>query len=353
MSEPSSWKSPLVELAPELFERLVVPLLLIAGIFGLGTAGYFILGQGRWGLLDCAYMVSITLTTVGYGEVLDSMGPQARTFTMVLMWLGMGVTLYAVSTVTAFVVEHNLTRIFRERKMEKQIAALEGHVIVCGAGQTGFHVVRELVTTNHPCLVVELDQARVDWLSGQFKDLLIIAGDATEEATLRRAGVSRAKGLVAVLAQDSQNMLITVEARFINPNLKIVTRCNSNNLVGKFTYAGANYVINPAFIGGMRMASELIRPHVVTFLDRMLRGQDPSIRVDEVQVAEGSPLAGKSLAEADVFGRTGLTPIALQPPDQKEFTYNPGPETRISPGAVLLVIGNPEQVGRLEKLCRG
>ena len=285
-------------LSREFLQQLVFPALLLLIVFVFGTLGFFILGGGRWSFFDCAYMTSITLTTVGYGEILEDFGTNGRSFAMVLMWAGMGVALYAVSTITGFVVERKFSRILRERKMEKRIAALKDHFIVCGGGHTAVNVLRELITSNRSCVSIEMKLERIEWIANQFPDHHFIQGDATEEEVLLRAGIERASGILAVLAEDSHNLLITVQARYINPDIKIVARCSENNLADKFYRAGANYVVNPSFIGGMRMASEMIRPNVVSFLDRMLRGID---RVDtrrgshnSRRVAVGRQIAARS-----------------------------------------------------------
>lgn len=338
-------------LAKSFLEQLVVPALLVIIAFIFGTLGFVIIGGGRWSLFDCAYMTSITLTTVGYGEVLEEMGTNGRFFAMVLMWSGMGVTLYAVSTITGFVVDQNFSKIFRERKMEKRIAALKNHFIVCGGGRTGCNVVKELITSKRPCVAIEIKPERLEWMRNQFDDQHFILGDATEEEVLRRAGIERAAGILAALGEDSHNLLITVQARYVNPAIKIVARCQENNLADKFFRAGANYVVNPAFIGGLRMASEMVRPHVVSFLDRMLRGKDQTVRVEEVTVCEGSPWAGLSLHDIGIQEETGLIPISLKHPEDTDFTYNPSRSEVVKPGTVLIVIGNPEQISHLKTFC--
>ena len=340
-------------LAGELAKRLRVPLSLLAGVFCFGTLGYHLLGHGHWSWLDCAYMTSITLTTVGYGEVLLPFGPRDRLFTMILMWTGMGVTLYAVSTVTAFIVEEHLSSYLRERKMEVRINGFRGHFIVCGAGGVGRHVIKEMTASRKDVVVIEDNPERIVWLNQTFPDLPAVQGDATDEAVLRRAGLERAQGLVAALPDDSQNMLITVQARFVNREAKIGARCHNNNLVEKFYRAGANYVVNTDMIGGLRIASEMIRPQVVSFLDRMLRGKDPSVRVAEITMNPGCELAGRSLDEARLLERTGLQPVAIKLPGAEEFLYNPSPEQPLTDGAVLIVIGNPEQIARLQAICTG
>ncbi|HYA41316.1 MAG TPA: potassium channel protein [Syntrophobacteraceae bacterium] len=335
-----------------LLHQLVVPGLFLLVVFIFGTLGFFILGGGRWAFFDCAYMTSITLTTVGYGEILRDFDTTAgaRFFAMILMWSGVGVAVYAVSSITGFVVERRFSRILRERKMEKSITALKNHFIVCGGGHTAVNVLRELISSKRACVSIELKPERVEWIATQFEGLHYIQGDATEEEVLLRAGIERASGILAILAEDSLNLLITVQARYVNPDIKIVARCHENNLIDKFYRAGANYVVNPSLIGGMRMASEMLRPHVVSFLDRMLRGSD-AMRVEEVVIAEGSPWIGRSLREIDFQGKTGLIPISLKHPQDAQFTYNPSQDEVLRPQSVIVVIGNPEQVSNLRKFC--
>jgi voltage-gated potassium channel len=336
----------------ELYRHLRVPLTLLGLVFCAGTLGFWLLGQGNWSLLDCAYMTSITLTTVGYGEILEPFGARERLFTMGLMWSGMGVTLYALSTVTAFLVEERLSNLVRERKMEMLISGLKGHLIVCGAGRVGRHVIAEMVANQYPLVVIEDRAESAAWLKDNHPAVPTVRGDATDEGVLKTAGLELAHGLVAALPEDSQNMLITVQARFINPDIKIGTRCHNNNLVDKFYRAGANYVVNTDFIGGMRIASEMIRPQVVSFLDRMLRGQDPTVRVAEVTVREGSQLANQNLEQSLIYQRSGLLAVALKNADREEFVYNPSSQEKLRVGTVLIVIGNPGQIASLEALCQ-
>ena len=336
----------------QLLERLTVPVLLVFCSFLFGMIGFLLIGQGRWSALDCAYMTSITLTTVGYGEVLSDLGTDGKIFAMVLMWSGMGVTLYAVSTITAFVVEKDLMRMFRERKMERQINILQNHIIVCGVGKTGLNIVNELFVSKCPCVVIEEKEERLQTACRRLRDLHYIQGDATEEMVLRQAGIERARGIIAGLNDDGRNLLITVQARYINPEIKIVARCHENSLADKMIRAGANYVVNPGFIGGMRLASEMIRPHVVSFLDRMLRGKDQSIRLEEVVVGRNNTLTGLTLNEIDLYRRTGLNPVAIKHPQGDDYTYNPSPDERIEHGTVMIVIGNPDQVGKIRNVLK-
>lgn len=338
-------------LAKDFLERLVSPALMVLCVFLFGTVGFFIIGDGNWTLFDCAYMTSITLTTVGYGEVLDQIGSNGRLFAMVLMWSGMGVTLYAVSAITGFVVEKNFARLLKERKMERRIATLKNHILVCGAGKTGTHVLRELLSTKRSCVVIEGVPERIQVVQKHFEDVYCLQGNATEEEVLYKAGIDRASGIICALNSDSDNLLLTVQARYINPSIKIVARCEETNLTDKFYRAGANNVVNPSRIGGLRLASEMVRPHVVSFLDRMLRGREQAFRVEEVTVGEECPLIGASLATAGLLRKTGLVPISIKRADAEEFTYNPSLEEVIQAGMVLIVIGDPAQVSKLRQLC--
>lgn len=336
-----------------LIKRLIAPASLVVICFVAGTLGFYAIGDGHWSLFDCAYMASITLTTVGYGEVLMDMGHDARLFAMFLMWAGMGVVLYGLSTVVAFVVESNLTGILRERRMDNKISAVEKHFIVCGLGEIGLQVAREMVLTGRPCLAVDSVAEHLDAARQTLPDLLTLTGDATEEAVLVKSGVQRAAGMVAALPDDGANMLITLQARHLNPVLKIGARCSASHLADKFFFAGANYVTNPAFIGAMRLASEMIRPQVVSFLDRMLRGTDPLMRVEEAVVEENSELADKTLAQANLRARVGLNVLGLKHPEHSNFSYNLGAEEILHPGTLLLIIGSPDQLTALRNLCQG
>ncbi len=340
-----------VPITRQLLERLIFPTTILGLTFLIGTLGFYVLGVRRWSLFECAYMTSITLTSVGYGEILDQMGADARLFAMTLMWTGMGVTLYAISTITAFLVETDFRRILRERRMEKKIAALRGHVIVCGLGKTGFNIVQEMYATRRQCVAIDDNPENLQRTQQRFKDLYYLLGNATDEAILRQAGIENAGGIIASLKNDSDNLLITVQARYISPGIKVVARCEENSLADKFYRAGANYVVNPAFIGGMRMASEILRPHVVTFLDRMLRSRDGSIRVEEAVICEHSPWAGRSLKELDIRRKTGLLLIAMKQPDRDDFEYNPSAEETLKAGTVVIAIGDAEQITLLRKFC--
>jgi voltage-gated potassium channel len=301
--------------------------------------GYRWLGGPEVTFLDAIYMAVITVATVGYTEVVDTATRHSlRIFNIFVILFGIGVMLYVFSTSTAFFVEGELKDIFRRRKMLKQIRDMHDHLIVCGAGETGHYIVQELLKTGHTFVVIDHDEERLERIQhlGEFP---VLKGDAADEEVLTTAELAKARGLVTVLPEDRDNLLVTVTARQMSPNLRIVARCAEARMVDKLLRAGANSAVSPSMIGGLRLASELIRPHVVSFLDLMLRDQAKTMRVEEISVEEGSPWVGKALQETDLHARFELLALALRKPDGK-MQYNPPADVVLGGGDVLVVLGD-------------
>jgi len=319
-------------------------------IHASGTIGYFLLGHGRWRLAECAYMTVISLTTVGYGEVLAEFDkvPYARFFTSVLLVGGAGVAIYFASVLTTFLVEGEFLQSRRRRKMQKLINSLSGHIIVCGAGGTGRHVINELVETHWPFIVVDTDHDRLARLQETYANkLAIIEGDATDDNILHEAGIGRAHGIVASLPDDKGNLFVVVSARGLNPKLRIVAKAIDSMAVRKLKSAGADSVVSVNNIGGLRMASEMIRPTVVGFLDKMLRDKDKQLRFEELTVPHGSPLCDRRLAQSDIRKARNLLIVAVSDPATGAYTYSPGPDFLLKEGMTLIVLGETEAVAHL------
>lgn len=318
-----------------------------------GSIGFFLIGRGTedWPFLDCVYMTIISVTTVGYGEVLPGMdhNPSARLFAIGVMLVGFATGGFLLSTLTALFVEGDLARLRRKKKMRKTIESLRDHTIVCGAGSTGRHVIQELLATDTPFVAIDTDEERLLEVSKLHPSGIVphIVGDATSEVVLHQAGIDRARGLVAALREDKDNLFVVISARSMNPAARIVARSGDVRVFELMRKAGANSVVSPNFIGGMRLASELLRPNVVEFLDEMLRDRDLNLRIEEVDIPTGSGFAGKSLRESRIRDVTDALVLAIREKGRGAFHYNPGPDTRLEGGTTLVVLGRAASVRKL------
>ena len=336
--------------------RLVAGFAVLALTLATGTIGYYLLGDGRWQPFDCFYMTIITITTVGYGETLENMDKveHARTLTMVLLVFGTGTVVYFASTLTAMIIEGDLRRVLRQTRMRKQILKLQDHVIVCGAGSTGSHSIEELIQYQIQTVAIDTDQARLEHMAEVYPKSLFkyIVGDATDDDILAEANLPQARGVVAALHADKDNLFVVVSARQENPRARIVARGSELQFLEKLKRAGADTVVSPNYIGGLRMVSELIRPQVVKFLDEMRRDK-AKVRIEEVEVPDGSPLAGKTLAESAIRTEAAdILVLAVQIPGKEGYRYNPGADFRLDARMTLVVLGPLAQVDQLRKLAR-
>ncbi|MEM6955322.1 MAG: potassium channel protein [Myxococcota bacterium] len=336
------------------YARLIRAIVILSTTIFLGTTLFHTIGGGRWAFFDCFYMTVITVSTVGFGESLPGMEamPEARIVTMALIAVGSLTLLYFLSTFTAFIIEGDLQGIIKQRRMQSRIDQLRDHIIVCGAGNTGEHVIAELVRDGHPFVVIEMDEERIQTLASDLgAEILYVIGDATDDHHLLAAGIKRASGVIAALHTDKDNLFVVVSANALAENgessegsLRIVTKAIDSSARGKLERAGATSIVSPNEIGGLRLVSELIRPTAVEFLDRLLR-TDRSLRVEDVAIPPESNLVGKTLAQASIR-ETGALVIAVRQPDG-EFAYNPAGTLQLVAGASLIVIAHMEDVLRL------
>lgn len=338
-------------MVPSGLRPLVRSAVLIGLVFGVGVVGYGSLAGPQYSWFDAVYFTVITLTTVGYSETIDlSQNPAARAFTVGLLFLGVGTFIYFVSNLTAFLVEGTVDRIWEKRKMDKRIAALSGHEIVAGAGKTGAHVVAELLATGRDFVLVEGDEARVRALQAELGDFPAVIGDATVDASLEAAGVARARGLVSCVSNDKDNLVVTFSARLLNQKLRIVARCVDPETEGKIRRAGADSVVSPNAIGGLRLVSELVRPTAVSFLDVMLRERHGGLRIEEVCVQAGAPLDGCALRDLRGLGVEGMLVVALRGQDDA-WHFNPDGACTIESGSRVVFIGGPAVRARMDALA--
>lgn len=322
--------------------RLGTALAALSLVIVFGTVGYVVLG---FGLLDAAYQTVTTISTVGFREV-EPLSDAGQVFTMVLILVGVGATLYALATLVEVILEGRLNELLGRRRMEQSIAALSGHVVICGWGRVGRAIASEVEAAGRRFVVVESDPERASGLPAP-----VVLGDATEDDVLEQAGIERAAALVAAVDSDAANSFIVLSARALSSNLFIVARARSNDSQEKLLRAGADRIVNPQSIGGARMAAFVLQPHVAEFLDVVMHDRTLEFRLEEVLVPEGSPLAGATIGESELRDRTGALVLALRGPDGA-FRTNPRSDTRIEPGEVIIAIGTRSELDSLVALAR-
>jgi voltage-gated potassium channel len=334
---------------PRLRARLILPLSLVSTVVVGGTIGYFWLWRdigGTW--LDALFMTVTTITTVGYGEVkpLDSMG---RIFTMVIAIVGVGSLFYTFGVVMEYIVALRLADPTGRRKMDKRIEALNGHIILAGLGRVGRQAGQELAEARVPFLVLEPAEAAVR--QAQEHGWLCLQGDATDDSVLERAGVRRARGLIATTANDATNMYIVLSARVLNPKLHIVSRAVDETSVPKLTRAGADRAISPYAIGGHRLAHLILSPTVVDFFETALRRGNESLNIEAVAVGGESPAVGQTLEELALRQATGATVLAIIRDGNP--VVNPPGDMALGAGDRLLALGTRDQLERVERVLAG
>ena len=311
---------------------------LVVGVMVAGTVGYVALG---FGLLDALYQTVTTISTVGFREV-EELDATGKSFTIALILVGVGATLYTFSVLLETVVEGRLTDLFGRRRMQRRINEMSGHVIVCGWGRVGRATAQAVAHGGRDLVVVDQSSERLE-----DTEFLAIHGDATDEAVLRQAGVERAAVVIAAVETDADNLYTTLTCRALNPNAFIVARARQENAEPRLLQAGANRVVNPQKIGGSRMAAFAVQPNVAEFLDVVMHDAKLEFRLEEVVVSDDSALAGLSLRDAKIRERTGALVLAMRLGDGR-FHTNPTPDTRVEPGHVLIAIGTSDQLAQLD-----
>jgi len=328
----------------EAWRRLRFGVAALVGIIVAGTVGYAALGFA-W--LDALYQTVTTVSTVGFREVHPlSAGGQA--FTIVLILVGVGTALYTFTQVLEVVVEGHVQEVLGRRRMEREIARMAGHVIVCGFGRVGRNLAQYLTGAGEDVVVIETDPERAAAAEGAGN---VVRGDATVDEVLKEAGIERARVLVTALTTDAANLFVTLTARSLSAELFIVARARVESSEAKLTQAGADRVVNPQGIGGARMAAFVLQPHVAEFLDVVMHDGSLEFRLEEVPLPTGSPLAGHSLRDAHIRDSTGALILALRDAGGA-FATNPPPETVLEAGQILIAIGTEGQLRALADAAR-
>jgi voltage-gated potassium channel len=328
-----------------LLKHFLLTLLVPPALVLSGTIGYHFL-EGM-SLLDALYLTIITLTTVGYGD-LHPVTPAGKLFTMVLVLCGVFTILYAATSIIRAVVSGEVADLLGKRYMERALANMRDHLIVCGYGRMGRLVCREFAREEVPFVVIDVNPD----LAQEFPTPRGVAliGDATSDEILRRAGIERARGLVTVMASDADNLYTTMSARLLNANLFIVARVEDPSSEPKLLRAGANRVVSPYLIGGNRVAQAVLRPTVMDFIELATRTEHIELQMEETQVAARSPLAGTTLQDSKVRADLKIIIVAIKKPDG-EMVFNPTPDAKLAAGDILVAIGHREHLDRLDVLA--
>jgi voltage-gated potassium channel len=306
----------------------------------VGSIGYVVLG---FSLLDAIYQTVTTVTTVGFREVrpLSSTG---KIFTMVLILAGVGTALYALTQLLEAAVDGHLLEHMEARRMDRAIARMDDHVIICGWGRVGRASAVHLSATEQRVVVVDRNPERLADLPYPY-----VLGDISDDDVLRQAGIEHARALVAALDTDADNVYVTLSARALRPDLVIIARARSDESTSKLLRAGADRVVNPQLIGGRRMAAFALAPDVADFLDVVMHDGSLDFRIDQIEVGATSPLQGRTIGEVALAETTGVVILALRPNPAADFVPNPSSSVRIEPRSILIAIGTPVQLDALRK----
>lgn len=328
----------------ELLRRIRLLLVLFLLVIITGVIGYTAI-EG-WSIGEALYMTIITITTVGFQEV-NPLSVAGRYFTIFLVLAGVGTVFYTLASITEFLIEGHLTGFLAERRVEKEIEKLDNHYILCGFGRVGENVAEEFKARNEPLVVIENEPERVE--ECRSRGLHCIEGDASSDEILLKAGVDRARGLIAAVDNDADNVFVTLSARVLNPNINIVARSILEESREKLLRAGANRVVSPSLIGGRRMAAIALRPLVSDYLDVVTYGDDLEFSLEELIVSDRSEIKGKTLEEADIRKRTGALVLAIRK-ETGEFNTIPTSQTMLDEGDHLVVLGTKDQLEAIQKL---
>jgi len=336
-----------------LRHRILTAIVALVAVMAAGVVGFEIIGGPQHTLVDAIYMTVITLTTVGYGEIIDMSGnPGGRIFTMVLLLMGMGIVAYTIPMLSALVIEGELHHLFARRRMLRKIESMKDHYIVCGDTAAAAYVAEELARSRREVVFVAPTEESLEGLGDRLAEMPGMVGDPSDDNVLVAAGISSARGVVAGMQEDKDNILVVLTARRLAPAARIIASAKLGETEGKLGMAGADAVVSPSRIGGLRMASELTRPTVVRFLDEMLRDRRSDLRIEEITVPAELPPDERPLSALWSSEVTGVVLLAVRPPDGGGFEFRPANTTLLQPGMTLVVMADAQGRERLEARIR-
>lgn len=312
----------------------------------LGTLGFVFIADYEW--VNALYMTVITISTVGFKEV-EPLDSDAKIFTIFLIITSITIFGYIISVITDYIANNKFIEELKFKQVQKKIQRLENHTIVCGFGRNGKQAMARLQSYEKGCVIVESDPELIEEIE-MDGTMLYIRGDATSDEVLLAAGIDRAQSLITTLPSDADNLYVVLSARQLNGECTIVSRASIDTSYKKLKVAGADNVIMPDKLGGAHMASLVITPDVIEFIDRLSIEGESSSNIEEL-IIEDLPkeYTNKSILDLDLRKRTGCTVIGFKTPD-REYIINPDATTVLVPKSKLIVIGNPEEIKKLHKL---
>ncbi len=328
-----------------IHRKFIFVSILLLSILLFGTFGYMILEDMSF--IDALYMTVITLATVGFKEVKD-LDERGKIFTIILILTGFGVFTYTLTVGAKILIEGEIKEVFKKRKMKKRVDGISNHYVICGYGRMGSIIVSELRANNIPLVIIEKNKGNLP----ENEDLVYVEGDATHDEVLISAGMQKAKGLITVLPSDAENLYVVLSARELNRNLFIVARAVDKEAEHKLKRAGADKVVSPYFIGGLRIAHTVLRPTVVDFLEFATRAEHVEIQIEEIEVLKNSSLVGKTIEQSGIGRDLGIIIIGIKRTDGR-MKFNPTSQTLIKEGDILIVLGQEDSLSSLEKIAKG
>ena len=328
-----------------LQRRAILGLGLLLSLLGMGTAGFhFIEG---WDWFDGFYMTLTTMSTVGYGEI-HPLSRAGRGFTSFLILASVIAGFYTIAASSQALLQFQFGKALGRRRMERELAHLSGHYVICGAGRVGRTAARELRARGQDCVLIEKDPARAQWAVDQKTPVVI--GDASSEESLRKARIETARGLVTAVSSDAENLYIVLTARGVRSDLKIIARASEEEAIPKLLRAGASEVLSPYHFIGRRIAHILLQPNVLDFIDTAFGTERLDIEIAEVAVDSSSTLVAQTLGSPAIRQQAGVIILGLKPVDGP-MKFNPSPDTLIRAGDCLIVIADDVGLKKLEALA--
>ena len=325
--------------------RLKVALVSVGLVIAIGTIGYRVIEDWPW--FDSLYLTTLLIASFGFAHF-QPISEAGKGFTIFLALCGIAVIAFAIASMTQLIIGGQIEAILGRRKMRKEVEKLWGHYIICGYGRIGRMVVKELMAKPLPVVIVEKDPVVATQIN--HDEMNVVEGDATLEETLLTAGIERAKGLISVVSSDAENLYIVLSARGLNKNLLIVARAGEEKSEQKLLRAGANKVISPYVIGGMRIAQAVLRPNVVDFIELATHSEYMELQMEEILIRGDSKLAGRSLRDSGIRIELGIIVVAIKK-KSGHMEFNPPAVYVIEEADTLIVLGQPVQIKALEKLA--